>query len=351
MVSEERPLSISSVLVEKIFSRRYSWKMIKCLPLFQGSGRKQPRKSSLISRDRSIFLWNLEQFPLKKIQAIWHSWAHWYIWDMRNLEWKVLFLSSIRVFLSKFELLKRSEIFRNNMSEIQEKFIKLMGIKKEPNDHEKALFRRAQKYIPFISWIPGVQMIAVVNSLSMYATHKDSDIDLFIITKPGYLWLVRIFSTWILNLLRVRRAHIDIAENFCLSFFITEKSMDFSHIALPDDIYLENWIRYLKPIFTRGDIYDRFLSANIWVRVSENQKSENLQFVKNVWDEKIFFPSFWKCVDTYLKKIFLPRTLDSYKKKWRPFGVIISDDMLKFHDQDQRWIISEKLKLTLKKFM
>lgn len=58
--------------------------------------------------------------------------------------------------------------------------------------------------------------------------------------------------------------------------------MDFSHIALPDDIYLENWIRYLKPIFTRGDIYDRFLSANIWVRVSENQKSENLQFVKNV---------------------------------------------------------------------
>lgn len=168
------------------------------------------------------------------------------------------------------------------MSQIQEKFVKLMGIKKEPNNHEKALFQRTQKYIPFISWIPGIQMLAVVNSLSMYSTHKDSDIDLFIITKPGYLWLVRIFSTGILNLLGVRRANIDIAENFCLSFFITEEAMDLSKIAIPDDIYLENWIRYMKPIFTRGDIYHRFLSANAWVTISETQKSENLQFTKNV---------------------------------------------------------------------
>lgn len=87
------------------------------------------------------------------------------------------------------------------MSQAQEKFIQTLAIRHEPNEHELTLFRRTQKYIPSISWIPGIEMIAVVNSLSMYATHSDSDIDIFIVTKPGYLWLVRILSTGILNLL------------------------------------------------------------------------------------------------------------------------------------------------------
>jgi hypothetical protein len=38
-------------------------------------------------------------------------------------------------------------------------------------------------------------MIAIVNSLSMYATHPDSDIDLFIVTRPGMIWFVRFFAT------------------------------------------------------------------------------------------------------------------------------------------------------------
>ena len=201
------------------------------------------------------------------------------------------------------------------MSQVQEKCIQLLGIKKAPNDHELALFKRTQKYIPFISWIPGIQMIAVVNSLSLYATHADSDIDLFIITKPGYLWLVRILSTGILNLLGVRRANMDIAENFCLSFFITEKSMDLSKIAISHDIYLENWIRYLKPIFFRGDIYDRWISQNDWVKISESQKSENLRFSKSYPPEKIYFPLFWNFLDRIFKNIFFPRTLLSYEKK------------------------------------
>ncbi|MFZ2255768.1 MAG: hypothetical protein WAW59_02485 [Patescibacteria group bacterium] len=44
-------------------------------------------------------------------------------------------------------------------------------------------------------------MVAVVNSLSMFATHQDSDIDLFIITKPGTLWFVRLLVTLVFSLL------------------------------------------------------------------------------------------------------------------------------------------------------
>jgi hypothetical protein len=70
----------------------------------------------------------------------------------------------------------------DNYLEYKEKFDTLMGVKSKPNDREIALFRRAEKYIRKITWVPGLRMVAVVNSLSMYATHDDSDIDLFIVT-------------------------------------------------------------------------------------------------------------------------------------------------------------------------
>ncbi len=70
------------------------------------------------------------------------------------------------------------------MQQYKETFDTLMGTREEPNRHEKHLLQRAQKYIQKLAWIPGIEMIAVVNSLSMFATHTDSDIDLFIVTKP-----------------------------------------------------------------------------------------------------------------------------------------------------------------------
>lgn len=63
-------------------------------------------------------------------------------------------------------------------------FKKYMRIKEAPNDHEMGLFSRTHHYMPLIANIRGIQMVTVVNSLSMYTTHKDSDIDLCIVTKP-----------------------------------------------------------------------------------------------------------------------------------------------------------------------
>lgn len=71
-----------------------------------------------------------------------------------------------------------------NMLPYKESFDTLMKVKKEPNTFELELLVRTKKYVRFIAWIPGIEMVAVVNSLAMYATHKESDIDLFIITKP-----------------------------------------------------------------------------------------------------------------------------------------------------------------------
>jgi hypothetical protein len=68
-------------------------------------------------------------------------------------------------------------------------------VKHTANAHELALFARTQKYVKKLADIPGIEMVAIANSLSMYATHAGSDIDLFIVTKPKMLWFVRVFVT------------------------------------------------------------------------------------------------------------------------------------------------------------
>jgi hypothetical protein len=47
--------------------------------------------------------------------------------------------------------------------------------------------------------------------------------------------------------------------------------------------------------------------------------------------------------DNFLKKIFLPKTLKHYKKLSKPFGVIINDNLLKFHDKDIRKKIKKEI--------
>lgn len=131
----------------------------------------------------------------------------------------------------------------------KQSFQEYVGGKDNPNAHEQKLFERAQKYIHCLTWIPGIEMIAICNSLSMYATHPDSDIDLFIITEKHRIWLVRILVTLTFTLLGVRRTGKEIPGNFCLSFFITTEAIHLEKIAIQNDIYLYYWIYYLLPIW------------------------------------------------------------------------------------------------------
>jgi len=104
----------------------------------------------------------------------------------------------------------------------------------------------------------------------MNACHEGSDIDLFIIAKENRLWTVRILTTLYFSILGQRKTNKKHAGKFCLSFFITEKKLNFQDFALKDDIYLYFWIVFLKPLLDKENIYERFLKAqNTWADFSE----------------------------------------------------------------------------------
>ncbi len=236
-------------------------------------------------------------------------------------------------------------------------------VKSTPWANEIRLLEKVSHYNAYFKYIPWILGIAVCNSLAMNSAHKDSDIDLFIITKQNRLWTARIWMTMLLTILRQRKTHKKHAWKFCLSFFVSEEWLDFSNIAIENDIYLSYWIDTLKPIINRNDIFKKFrevnkkicsvMSPQSWILspsrekgathseiivASLSSKGEGIQG----WGSWVL-TMCWDYLEKLLQTIFLPRTKKSFQKLWKPFWVIISPTMLKFHDRDKRKEIRDEI--------
>lgn len=225
-------------------------------------------------------------------------------------------------------------------------FKKYFKIKEEYSKEEKKYFDKAYKYIKYIKWIPWIKMIWIWNSLAMKSATESSDIDLYIVTDKNAMWFVRIFVTFIFQIFWARKDEKNHAGRFCLSFFSTIDWMDFWKFKIENDIYLYFRIVYFKPILDYNETYKKFLEINSnWANFDDYKDiiEENKKFIKYKKNKKwsnIFFVWFF---DKILKKIFLPKTLNHFERIWKPYGVIINDDLLKFHNWDIRQEISKKL--------
>jgi len=221
-------------------------------------------------------------------------------------------------------------------SKFHDKFKKYFWIKNKPWKWDIFYTQKTIKYIKYISWIPWLKMVWIWNSISMNCSNKNSDIDLFIVSSPETMWLNRILITIIFTILRVRKTKNNHAWKFCLSFFSTTLWLNFWDFSLKNDIYLYFWIIYFKPILNHDNTYELFIKenekwANFWnhIRIKERIFIYN----KNIYLSKL---------NKLLKKIFLPKTLKHYKTLWKPYWVIINDNMLKFHNKDIRKKIKEE---------
>ena len=241
-----------------------------------------------------------------------------------------------------------------------EEFKKLMYIKETQSDIEKKYYKKTEKYIKYIKWIPWIQMVWIWNSLSMNCSKKSSDIDLLIVTTPNKMWTVRIISTFIFQILGVRKTSKKHAWRFCLSFFCTTNWMNFWDFSIKNDIYLYFWIVYFRPILDYNNTYNTFIKNNKnWANFDEYKDiiNDNKKYIK--YKNKPI-PSYlgtslekgrnlsknksW-IIEKIFKKIFLSKTLKNYNKLWKPYWIIINDDMLKFHNNDKRKEVRKTLEL------
>ncbi len=209
------------------------------------------------------------------------------------------------------------------------------------------LWKRILKHLFIFRFTPFLKFTAVGNTLAMGFPEKNSDIDLLVVAKKNRLFTARFFLTFFTEIFRMRRSRKKVRGRFCLSFFLTENSLNLEKIKISeDDLYLAFWIATLTPIF--GDASE-FFAANNWVKkYFPNLKLKTMQkkFRKKNFLEKVLN----KKLGNFLEKILRNWQLNRAQKKQQNLvknAVVISETMLKFHETDKRKDFNKRWKVRI----
>lgn len=81
--------------------------------------------------------------------------------------------------------------------------------------------KRLRWFLPLFRSIPFVRAAALAGSQALGVVKQTSDIDLFIITDPRWLWLPRTLVTAFFQVLGIRRYGAKIARRVCLNHYIS----------------------------------------------------------------------------------------------------------------------------------
>lgn len=217
-------------------------------------------------------------------------------------------------------------------------------------------WRLAVRGAKLLCLAPFVRMVAVGNTLAIEHAREDSDIDFFIVAKIERLWTVRLFSLLLLQLAGLRRHGRQIQDRLCLSFYATEEALDLSTLAKsPLDPYLAYWVASLWPVYGR-ETYEKFWQANSWIKqflpTAFARKTNGPRRVDESWFSKSWRRSFeWilsrvfgNALEKFCRLVMLRRIYShpESRLKRQETDVVVSDQILKFHETDRRVKIREE---------
>ena len=118
---------------------------------------------------------------------------------------------------------------------------------------------RYHKIARFVSSIifthPFVRGVFVSGSLSKKSISKKDDIDFFLITEPGRLWVARAFLTLFKKVILFNSR-----KYFCINYYIDTRNLE-----IPEkNFYTAIEIGSIKPLQNPG-LYLQFMEANTWI--------------------------------------------------------------------------------------
>jgi hypothetical protein len=118
-----------------------------------------------------------------------------------------------------------------------------------------ALWPKAIHYGHVIARMPFVRMVAITGALSMNNSDPGDDLDYFVITEPGRLWLCRAF---IIALVRSAARRGDI---ICPNYFVSTRAL----LVTEHNLYTAHEMAQMIPVAGVG-LYHRMREMNSWVR-------------------------------------------------------------------------------------
>lgn len=197
-------------------------------------------------------------------------------------------------------------------------------------------YKKMKRVLAYVARLPGVQGVAVCNSLAIHYTREESDIDLFIITKPGHVWRTRFFAVLPLILFKQRPGEAK-KNPVDISFYVTTEAMNLMKLKSgAEDPYLAWWTCALSPVYGREEVFQPFARHNAWAKIVFPNSRLPKRPVGSRCGKIFSLPTVF----------FSEQLLEHVQRKKFPeeiahadetdSHVVISGDMLKFHKNDRR---------------
>ncbi|MCB0855424.1 MAG: nucleotidyltransferase domain-containing protein [Bacteroidetes bacterium] len=128
--------------------------------------------------------------------------------------------------------------------------------RKKGNLLARKMLQRAYWISRFIASFPFVRGVFLSGSITKNFMTKESDIDFFIVTKPGRLWIARTMLVMFKKVFLLN-SH----KYFCVNYFV-----DLNHLEIEEkNRFTATELVYLIPTYGAGE-YLEFCKANPWAR-------------------------------------------------------------------------------------
>ncbi len=219
----------------------------------------------------------------------------------------------------------------------------------------------AQRGARFIAKLPFIRFVGLVNTVAYEAAAPDSDIDLFIVVADGHLWFTRALTTALVHLMGWRRHGDKVQDRLCLSFLVTERAAGLEPLRLRDDPYLTYWVAGVLPL-QGAQAYQGFVEANAWAadRLPNRFKLMSACVAGtdgDVWAkrsaEEVFGGRLGALLERMSKMLQVRRHRHhTASRLWQGgTAVVVTDDVMKFHETDQREILANSFRKRLSELM
>ncbi len=121
-----------------------------------------------------------------------------------------------------------------------------------------------QQTLKMLKKIPWIKMLAFSGPLAASNPMPEGDIDVFIIAQKKRTWLTRIFVVLYLKILGKYRTDEEPKNKVCPNLFLSEDSLTWEEEN--QNLFIASEIVRLQPKIDRGNTYQKFLTANLWIK-------------------------------------------------------------------------------------
>lgn len=143
---------------------------------------------------------------------------------------------------------------------------KIVAVRKKREKESQKKLAIAQRTGRWLRLIPFIKMVAVTGALAMKNSQRKDDVDLLIVTSKNRLWLTRLLTVFLIEIVARRRRPGDkeFANKICLNMFL-----DKDHLSVPEkeqDLFSAHEVCQMKVLWEKDETYQKFLKENQWVK-------------------------------------------------------------------------------------